>query len=239
MRVFITGVSQGLGQKLAIQFLASGDNVWGISRGRPDWLDRSSFSIKNFQYNSCDVTKHDEIEETFGGMLQSGFIPDIVILCAGCAFEDILETEFSLKKMRQNFELNLFGSLAWVELFLPFFLKRGRGIFAGISSMSVYRENHSRRVGYSASKAALNKTFENLNYEYRGTGVNFVVFNMGRMQEKAAKIGVSYSEAAFSISCFLRSKRIPKIVNIPFLQYVLTKILQWIPDWPFCQYIRK
>lgn len=238
MNVFITGVSGGLGSELARQFILRGYNVWGIGRRSPAPDDRFS-GIKKFNYTRCDITKYNEIKETYEKMINSGFIPDIAIFCAGAAIDDVSDAGFSLEKMKENFEINFFGALVWIEMFLPHFIKRKKGIFAGISSMSVYRENHAQRIGYSASKIALDKAFENFGQEYFGSGVKFVVFNMGRMQEKPGFIGISYYKAAVLIFGVLRLKNIPRKVNIPFLQYLLTKMLQLIPDSLFCRYIRR
>ena len=104
--------------------------------------------------------------------------------------------------------------------------------------MSVFIENHAKRTGYSASKLALNKTFENLRLEYLDTGVRFVIFNMGRMKEKKDLIGTSYSEAAALIVKILKENRRSNVFNIPFTQYLLTKIVQFVPKRMFGKYIR-
>lgn len=229
-KIFISGASSGLGFHLARECISLGYTVWGIGRRKFD-LDNIEPSLqKNFKYSLCDTTVKEQVKNTIEEMVRSNFIPDIAIFCAGSAVEDIREGNFELEKFKENFNVNLHGVLYWVELMLPFFLERNKGIFAGISSMSIYRENHNNRIGYSASKIALNKSFENLRLEYLNTGVKFVIFNMGRMKERNDLIGTSYAKAAALIVKILKSGKCSNTVNIPRTQYFLTKLAQFIPE---------
>lgn len=239
MKIFISGVSSGLGLYIAKEFLSQGDSVWGIARRKfePDGIEASL--QKKFYYSRCDTTVKEQVKNTVEEMVRSNFIPDIAIFCAGSAVDDMGENNLELDKFKENFSVNLFGVLHWVELLLPFFLKRNRGIFAGISSMSIYRENHKNRIGYSASKLALNKSFENLRLEYFNTGVKFVIFNMGRMKERSDLIGTSYAKAASLIVKILKSGRCSDAVNIPRTQYLLTKLAQFIPEKIYKKYFIK
>lgn len=236
MKIFITGASSGLGSCLVKEFISQGDTVWGIGRRE---LKDARILKRDFRYSQCDITIYDQVKDTVEQMIKSDFVPDIVIFCAGSARDDIIESNFVAEKFKENFSVNLFGVLHWVELLLPHFLKRNRGIFAGISSMSIYRENHKNRIGYSASKLAINKSFENLHLEYLGTGIKFVIFNMGRMKEKKDLIGTSYAKAATTIIKILKSGRYSNVVSIPFTQYLLTRLLQFIPEKVFKNFIMK
>ena len=239
MKIFITGVSSGLGICLTKEFLACGDEVWGIGR-RKFVLEGVDVELQQrFKYLRCDTTSQNRVRNTFEDMVKADFVPDIVIFCAGSATDDITENTVRLDRFKENFNLNLFGILYWIELLTPYFLKRNRGIFSGISSMSIYRENHKNRIGYSASRIALNKAFENLNLEYLNTGIEFVIFNMGRIQEKSGIIGTSYSKAAYKVFKMLNTGKISKSVNIPFSQYILTRMAQYIPDKIFRNHLMK
>ena len=142
-------------------------------------------------------------------------------------------------KFQENFQANLFGVLFWIERFLPYFIEGRKGTFAAISSMSVYRETHKDRVGYSASKKALNKTFENLRLAYSECGIRFVILNMGRMQKERDIVGISYSEAANKIYNILKFGNHSGTLNIPLFQYVLTRAVCWVPDVFFKRYIMR
>jgi NAD(P)-dependent dehydrogenase (short-subunit alcohol dehydrogenase family) len=237
VRIFVSGTSSGLGLHIAEELLSQGDNVWGIGRREFDIEIIQKSGQENFKYSQCDTTVYSQVKNTFEQMIESGFIPDIAIFCAGSATEDIAGNEFSLDKLRRNVEVNLLGVLSWVELLIPRFLGRNRGTFAGVSSMSTFRENHRKRIGYSASKLALNKCFENLRLEYSDRGVNFVIFNMGRMTKTRELIGVSYEKASRLIVDMLKSDRRPTVVNIPRSQFLLTRAAELIPEKLFRRYI--
>ena len=233
----MSGTSSGLGLHISEELLSQGDYVWGIGRREFDIESIKNSGQENLKYSQCDTTVYSEVKNTFEQMVESGFIPDIAIFCAGSATEDIVDNDFSLQKFRKNIEVNLLGILSWVELLLPHFLGRNRGTFAGISSMSAVRENHRKRIGYSASKLALNKCFENLRLEYSDRGVDFVIFNMGRMTKTRGLIGVTYEKASSMIVSMLKSDRRHTVANIPLSQFLLTRAVGLIPEKLFRRYL--
>ncbi|MCP4369904.1 MAG: SDR family NAD(P)-dependent oxidoreductase [Deltaproteobacteria bacterium] len=237
MNIFITGASSGLGLCLVKEFLSHGNEVCGIGRREFSYESLNADLRQRFTYYQCDISKEDQVRDTFQNLANVDYVPDIVVFCAGSATDDNTEGRFCLNRYKENFRINLFGGLCWLELFLPCFLKRNRGVFAGISSMSVYRENHINRIGYSASRCAMNKTFENLRLEYLGTGVEFTTFTLGRLQERSGFIGISYAKAACVIVKMLSNGKYSKKVDIPFVQYLLTRMAQLIPDWLFKKFL--
>jgi short-subunit dehydrogenase len=238
-KIFISGASSGLGFYLAKEFVSFGYAVWGIGRRKLELGNMEPSFKKNFKYYQCDTTVKDQVRNITEEMVKSDFIPDIAVFCSGSATEDIGENDFELDKFKENFNVNLYGVLNWVEILLPFFLKRKGGAFVGISSMSTYRENHKNRIGYSAAKLSLNKTFENLRLEYSRLGIKFMIFNMGRIKEKSDLIGTSYARAADSIVKILRWDRGLNVVNIPYTQYLLTSLTRFIPEKLFRRYLMK
>lgn len=232
-------MSDGLGLYLAQEFLESGGLVHGIGRRESPIIAHGEAHRNRFMYHQCDTTRDDQVQSTFESVIQEDFIPDIIVFCAGGATDDITGDKVSIDKFKENFELNLFGVLSWMELFLPHFIERGTGTFAAVSSMSIFRESRKDRIGYSASKTALNKTFENLRLAYWESGVRFIIFNMGRMQKKKGIIGVSYAKAANQICRIVKSDKLSATVNIPFSQYALTKMVQWVPERIFKRHLMK
>lgn len=237
VKILVSGASSGLGLCITGELLRQGDSVWGLGRRKFEIETRRKSTLGNFRYSECDTGVYAQVVRTFEQMAESEFIPDMAVFCAGSATEDIVGNDFSAEKLARNFEVNLLGVLHWVELLLPHFVKRKRGKFAGISSMSILRENHRKRIGYSASKLALNKCFENLRLEYSDRGVRFVIFNMGRMTEEQGLIGVSYARAARLVVNTLKSDRCPSVANIPRSQYLLTRAVTFIPERVFRRYL--
>jgi len=234
MKVLVTGASRGLGDALVGGYLSRGAQVWGVARSAaPERVPDG----KKFIYTQCDVRDADSIRMTAREMTEAGFIPDIAVFNAGAPTRDAADS-FRFQSFRENFETNLFGAVIWVEEFLPHFLMRGSGVFAAISSQSVFRENHRDTVGYSASKLALTKAFENLRLQYLPTGLRFVTFHPGRMSAvNKSIIGTTYSKAA-RIICANTLAASPKaVVNFPALQYYMTRALRFVPDAIFHRFI--
>lgn len=235
MKIFITGVSKGLGKSLANEFIAGGHSVWGVARSEiGEEYNKSGI----FFYSKCDISNADDVKKVSGEMIGNGFIPDIIVLNAGCAVDDV-SNGIEYDKLRENFNVNLFGSLNWVNEFLPIYLKAGKGTFAAISSLSIYRENHKNRIGYSASKLALNKVFENLRMQYHSSGIKFITLCAGRMSDDKSFIGTTYDNAAKLIVDNLTSDKINKTINFPIIQSYLTRLMRFIPDSIFKKYILK
>jgi len=245
VKVLITGASKGLGAALVMEFNARGASVWGVARSEKPAIHPDADG--RFRYSMCDVRNQDGVKKAVKEMISTGFIPDVVIFNAGAASDDVDESggEFDMTRFRENYDANLFGAVAWIEELLPLFLKRelpssrGSGVFAAISSLSVYRENHRNRMGYSSSKIALSKAFENFRMQYHGTGVRFVAFHPGRMSEAGSFIGTTYAKAARTIAENVLSSNPPASVDFPRLQYILTRILRFVPDGLFYRFIFK
>lgn len=234
MKIFITGVSRGLGKALMNEFMERGHSVWGVTRGKIEVC-----KADNFIYSKCDISNPEEVRKVSQEMIQKGFIPDIIVLNAGYAVDDV-NYSIEYEKLKENFNINLFGSLNWVNEFLPIYLKAGKGTFAAISSLSIYRENHQNRIGYSASKLALNKIFENLRMQYYYSGVKFIIFCAGRMAAGKSFIGITYSDAAKLIVDNLTSgKNNNRTIDFPLIQSYLTRLTRLIPEIVFKKYILK
>ncbi len=237
MKAFVTGATRGLGLAITREMISRGASVWGVGRGAGR---EELFPTDRFIYTRCDVGKPGDIKRTASEMKDRGFIPDLFIFNAGGATDDADDKRLDLARLRENFDLNLFGTLGWVEEFLPACLERKSGVFVAISSLSVLRENHKGRIGYSSSKAALSKAFENLRIQYHATGVEFITAHPGRMAEaKESFLGTTYAAAAGIIVSAVMGNGRKKVVNFPFIQHLLTRLLRFIPDGVFFRFIFK
>lgn len=238
MKVLITGASSGLGKALVDQFISRECSVWGVARRDIEKIQFASGIPNKFFYSKCDICDVNEVKKVVKEMTETGFIPDVVILNAGCAIDDI-DGKINYNSFKENFNINLFGAMNWVNEILPIYLEQMKGMFVAVSTLSVYRENHKNRIAYSAAKLALSKTFENLRLQYYSSGVRFIVIHPGRMSEDKSFIGITYDNAAELIVNKLMSNNIPHTINFPFLQFLLTKLSKLIPDKIFYKYILK
>lgn len=223
MNVFITGVVSGLGKMLAREFLDKGYRVWGVD------IRKLENPQKNFYYSICDVTKSEDVNRVYEEMRSKDFIPDIVILNAGIMKDD-MNYQFSCSIFKEVFTVNLFGVINWIDMFLPVFLKRKKGIFVAISSLSAYRAINFNKIAYPSSKAALSMVFQAFRFQLASSGLRFITFHIGRMKEKGKLLQISYQKAAKKIATHLYLSRKADVVDFPFIPTLLTKISKYFPD---------
>ena len=218
MKIFITGVSSGLGKELAYKFCKNGHEVWGLARKAFHAYGNTLIADTNFRYIKCDVADRQITKAVFAEMRGMNFQPDVVILNAG-VMESDLEDGFDYETFLKCFNVNLFGSMNLVDLWLPFFLERGFGKFVAISSLSSYRGSIGlKAIGYSSSKVAINMAFEGFRIRYFNSGVSFITINPGSMisgQERRGIFPITYKKAAEKIYKVVVSKKKSEVVNFP------------------------
>lgn len=177
MKVFITGISSGIGRALTKQLIAAGYDVWGVAR-RAELLDELTREIGSdrLRVSVCDVQDEMQNQMVARAMRSMGFIPDVVILNAGVYQSDISDT-FQFVAHHASFATNVHGALFWVAEFLPDFLARGSGMFIAISSTAALRPSGS--ASYSASKAALSMAFRQFRLSFADRGIAFSTVHFG------------------------------------------------------------
>lgn len=239
-RVFITGASSGLGASLAQEFLTRGATVWGIGRRvLPEGRFEEASREGRFRYSACDVNNEDHVRRVLLDMSECGFQPDVVILNAGIALDDIDRGRFDCALFRQTVTTNLFGSMEWVEAFLPLFLERERGTFAAISSLAAYRAITRKKIGYPSSKAALTMAFESLRLQCNSRKVRFLCFCPGPMAERGSLITISYEAAARKIASRLDGRMPFSTRQFPVLASMLFMLGRLLPDVLISRLVRQ
>ncbi|MBF0274711.1 MAG: SDR family NAD(P)-dependent oxidoreductase [Nitrospinae bacterium] len=224
MKILITGTSRGLGYSLAKKYLHEGVEVIGISTTTPPNDLTQQLNYFHFPVNLMD---RGELHKALSSL---NILPDRVILNAGAAFDDNTD-KFSREEFQKNFSLNLDANMDIVSFFLPRFLENKKGTFAAVSSLSVIQEINPVRVGYSASKSALDITFQNLGISYRKSGINFVVFRAGRMEEKGGLLSEGYEDAASRIIKSLENNKNNSYVEeFPLLLASITRLVSILPQ---------
>lgn len=231
MKVFITGVSSGLGQELAKQLLNEGHEVWGIGRSGREKINPSFLNNKDFHYSLCDVSDEGQILRATNELMAADFIPDAVILNTASLKEDTLNG-LADKSFEEVFMLNLFGVVDFVKIFLPIFKERNKGIFVAISSFSAYMPmiRGEIKFAYPASKAAVNMFFDALHWAFCETNIKFTVFNFGRMGDsKKWSLSVSYQKTAERIMAYLRAPKKSQSIFYPPLNYIMLRAASFLP----------
>lgn len=146
-RVFITGVSSGIGHGLTAEYLEQGWEVFGVSRRTPD------FDNSRFHYQSLDVTDAAAVPSVLEKLLSE--IPTLnhVILNAGVLGRVADMRDTTLDELKQTMDINVWSYKTVLDSL--FAMKIQLDQVVTISSGAAVNGSRGWN-GYSLSKAALN-----------------------------------------------------------------------------------
>lgn len=171
--VVITGGSSGIGKALAEVFGRNGSKILVTGRNKTD-LDRAVSELKSkgilisgFVADASAV--EDSTKMAAEALMLFGRI-DILINNAGITMRALFE-DLDLSVVKKVMDINFYGALFATKACLSEIIKN-KGSVVGVSSIAGFR-GLPGRVGYSASKFALNGFLEVLRTEmlYRGVHV--------------------------------------------------------------------
>lgn len=160
-KIFITGVSSGLGHGLAKVYLERGDLVYGCSRRAPEDL-----IAQGLRWASVDFTNNAQAAIDAGRLLANAGHFHRVILNAGKLgqIRDMKDTPYS--DLVETMEVNVFAN----KMLLDLLFASGRKVKQVIGISSGASQSGSRGWnGYSLSKAALNMLIKLYSGEHRTT----------------------------------------------------------------------
>lgn len=154
--ILITGASSGIGRETAYRLAKAGHKVFAGVRRKIDKTEIEQLS-PNITGVYLDVTNQSSIDKAFWFVIKHTDKIDVLINNAGIVIAGPIEY-LSVKKLKEQFDVNTFGALAVAQKFLPF-LKNG--LIVNISSMA------STGIfpfisPYCASKRALDILFNSL-----------------------------------------------------------------------------
>ncbi|NOX19371.1 MAG: SDR family NAD(P)-dependent oxidoreductase, partial [Chlorobi bacterium] len=178
--IVITGASTGIGKALVEKLRTSKCNLFIVSRNI-DLLNELKNDSKKFPANifpfRCDVSKKEEVKETFRKISEVAEQIDVAILNAGVGDSMTVE-KYDSALAEKIFGVNVLGVIYWIERLLPGMMKRKSGVIAGVSSLADNR-GYSQSGFYCASKAALTLYLEGLRGELAGYGINVATIKPG------------------------------------------------------------
>jgi len=140
MKIFITGVSSGIGYGLVELWLREGIQVYGVGRSNP-WGDRIEFiqtDLRNLEQIPAKLEKW-RWEKWDLAVLNSGILGEIKEL-----------TQWGMWELKEVMEVNLWAN----KVLIDWLLGRVKEVVAISSGAS--KNGNSGWGGYSISKAALN-----------------------------------------------------------------------------------
>lgn len=198
MKVFITGVSKGLGEAFAQHFLEQGVEVTGV--GRSHRLDHP-----NFKFMSCDLSDRRQVEE-----IDFGKISDEVIFINNAGIIGNIQ-RISDQKEPDAFQVMMINAIA--PMLLCAKIAKSVDLKTPLSVVNISSGAGRRAIpswaAYCASKAALDRFSETFYLEEKEKGRQIKVLSVApgvidtHMQET---IRSTNQEDFSSISRFLELK---------------------------------
>lgn len=153
LKVFITGVSSGIGAVIAENLCASGHLVYGTVR-KPEDGDRLSKAFPNhFRTILYDVSDVEGLTLIVQQVYQDDDRLDVLINNAGIAVSGPMEL-LSDEDIEKQIDVNLKAVIRITNAFIPALIKSGSGTVINISSVSA-RFTSPMLGAYSISKYAL------------------------------------------------------------------------------------
>ena len=174
-KVWITGASSGIGMELALKFADNGWDV-AVSARRKNLLEKLSEINKNIKPFPLDITRNEDVKETFKKILNKFTDLDVCIFNSGIYSRNV--EDVNAENIRKIIETNFFGTINCLEAVIEFFKLRKKGHISIVGSTAGYRGLYSV-TGYGASKAALINLTESLYLMMNKYGVKVTLINPG------------------------------------------------------------
>jgi short-subunit dehydrogenase len=170
--ILITGASDGIGKRLALDLAARGAVIIGCGRSEErlgtvltelQCISPRSITIK------CDVSSREEVRAMVRKVLAAYDAVDILINNAGIGMRKPF-VETPLETIEELMRTNYLGTVYCTHEVLPSMLARGRGHIVNISSVAGHIGTLNM-AGYCASKFAINGFSESLYHELKPQGI--------------------------------------------------------------------
>jgi NAD(P)-dependent dehydrogenase (short-subunit alcohol dehydrogenase family) len=177
----VTGAGGGLGLEIVLGLAAKGYQVFGTAFSAKEITEFEKTSGgADVTLTVCDITKEEDIKK-WGDIVKSainGNGIDLLINNAGVLTPGPMEV-LALNAIRREFEVNVFGSIAVINEFLPS-LRKSKGRIVQIGSMTG-RFPLPFSGPSSASKATMEAFTDVYRTELKPFGVDFVMAQPGNM----------------------------------------------------------
>lgn len=176
-KVWIIGASSGIGAELARQLLAKGAHV-AVSARRQEPLH----ALACVYPDTCtvlpmDATRPEHWQACFQQLKDTIHAIDLVVFCAA-DYKAVRPWELKADDVKKIIEINLNAVYYGLEILVPYFIERGVGGIALVSSVASYMGLPKATV-YGPSKAALSNLAEILYAELRDRGIGVYLINPG------------------------------------------------------------
>ncbi|RNI30140.1 SDR family NAD(P)-dependent oxidoreductase [Rufibacter immobilis] len=175
---FITGASKGIGLSLTRQLLQQGHMVAATSRSVAQLQEAVGVSTNQFLALPMNLPNEESVAQALAKTMETFGQIDVVVNNAGYGHLGSLE-ELSDQEARQNFEVNVFGTLNVIRKALPYLRRQGSGHIFNISSIAGLSGSFPGFGIYCATKFAVNGLTEALAEEVAPFGIKVTLVMPG------------------------------------------------------------
>jgi NADP-dependent 3-hydroxy acid dehydrogenase YdfG len=184
--VLITGCSSGIGEATARRLAAGGWTVYATARRLE--------AIEHLKDAGCrtlalDVTDEDSMRAAVAEIEQTEGAVGVLVNNAGYSQGGAIE-QVPLEAVRRQFETNVYGPIALIQLVLPGMRSQRWGKIVNIGSMGG-RLTFPGAGLYHATKYSLEAISDALRFEVKGFGVDVVLIEPGLIVTEFAATAVS------------------------------------------------
>ncbi|MEP2056451.1 MAG: SDR family oxidoreductase, partial [Maribacter litoralis] len=167
---FITGASKGLGLILTKKLLLQGYNVASTSRNKQSLIKEIGEENEKFLPIEMDLTGNKNVKKAIETTISHFGRIDVLVNNAGYSQIGTLE-ELSEKEVKDNFKVNVFGSLNVIRNATQYLRKQKSGHIFNIASIGGYTGNFAGFGIYCSTKFAVAGFTEALAEEMKSFGV--------------------------------------------------------------------
>lgn len=175
---FVTGASKGLGLSLVKKLLNEGYGVAATSRSIKSLQDAVGNQSGDFLPLALNLLDEADVKKAIAATINQFGRIDVVVNNAGFGLVGSIE-ELSDAEVRNNFDVNVFGSLNIIRNVLPQLRKQQRGHIFNVSSIGGFTGNFPAFGIYCATKFAVNGFTESLAQEVKPFGINTTIVMPG------------------------------------------------------------
>lgn len=188
----ITGCSTGFGFELCKRVLAQGDLLVATSRNLDPLADLQPTFDGQLLTLQLDVTNGSNVRRVVAAAIQEFGRIDVLVNNAGYGLAGTLE-EATDEEIRDQFDTNLFGTLAVTRAVLPHMRQQRSGRILVLSSIAGLVSNHGLCL-YNGSKYALEGVFEGLAQDVAPLGIRVSIIEPGPFRTKFAGSSLKQTE---------------------------------------------
>lgn len=174
----VTGASKGLGLALVKALLNEGYQVAATSRDADSLREEIGESVTGFLPLQAELVNGDAVATAVDAVIKAFGNIDVVVNNAGYGQLGTLE-ELTDKEARENFDVNVFGTLNVIRHVMPHFRARQAGAFFNISSIAGFLGTFPGWGVYNATKFAVAGFTEALSAEVKSMGISATVVYPG------------------------------------------------------------